>query len=75
MKRTNCSQASKSGSYISNNRLCEKYDINSQRCLLVEGARCVHDGDQERCSFYEQMQRKFIPKCEDDLISHIGFTK
>ena len=58
MKRTNCSQASKTGSYVVNTRLCEQYSIHSERCKLVEGARCVHNGDQEKCSFYEQRQRK-----------------
>ena len=58
MRQIFSSKASKSGNYITNDRLCEKYDLNSERCMLVEGARCTHDGDQEACSFYELRQRK-----------------
>jgi len=58
MRKVFSSQASKTGSYASPNQLCEQYSIHSERCKLVEGARCVHNGDQEKCSFYEQRQRK-----------------
>ena len=55
-KHTTSSQASKSGSWISPNRLCEYYLIENGSCKIGSG-RCNHDGDNELCGFYEHRQR------------------